>query len=116
MRNQEFEDCMAEILRSYSNQQYQMLSGDRYFKNVPDAIMRLWYSDGKQSFAICNMHAYYNRYQDGTISDAKFAAMLTGLSTALAREFAFLQQQQPQSQQTHYGAQVCTHAVSKANP
>lgn len=117
MRNQRFEACMSKIIRTYSNQEYQMLSGDRFFEHVPDALMRLWYSDEDHSMAVCNMLSYYNRYQDGAIPEPEFDVMLTGLDAALAHEFAILQQPQPQSQsQQIYSAQVCAHATRKTNP
>jgi len=83
-------DRIRKIAAKFSNQQYQVLSGDTYFNNVPYAIRKLWYSDENENLALCNVWFYLNKCLEGTLLVNEFEAMLNELEDSFKTEFGLL--------------------------
>ena len=81
---------MSKIKQQFSNSQYQLITGDMRFENVPKKIWCLWYSDESGSFAIRNMDFRYGEMLRGNISMDEFFKMLSDLYADFADEFALL--------------------------
>ncbi|WP_027206544.1 hypothetical protein [Butyrivibrio fibrisolvens] len=87
MRNTKMEKLMENIKSEYKNQKYQRISGDRGLKFVPEALWKLWYSDGNHNIALCNMEDFYLRYRNNELSEEEMLDLLRSLKEALAYEF-----------------------------
>ena len=81
---------ITEIALTYNAQQYQRISKDIMFDNVPNELRILWYSDGSGRMSISNVGHYFDLFKREEISDIEMIKMLADLKDALAQEFELI--------------------------
>ena len=81
---------ISQIKSNYTNSDYVGITGDRYMREVPDSIYKLWYSDGSHSLAYCNLDYYRNRCIAKEISINSFYEDLIDLRDRFSYEFSLL--------------------------
>ena len=90
VNNDQLKQMIHEIKLQYSNQMYQKISGDTFFKNVPQKLWKLWYSDEDHSLAICNLDNLFLKLKNGEEDTERVREKVSCLRCALAHEFELL--------------------------
>lgn len=84
------EEVIYEIKLQYSNRVYQSISDDVFLENVPQRLWELWYSNGNNELAVCNLDALYIRVKAGEEEIKNAYEKIMALKDALAHEFELI--------------------------
>ena len=91
MANKEkFKELIHIIKLQYNNRMYQLASGDMFLENVPQRLWELWYSNGNNELAVCNLDALYIRVKAGEEEIKNAYEKIIALKDALAHEFELI--------------------------
>lgn len=79
-----------QILTTYGNAAYWVLSGDRRMENVPPALWFLWYGRGENFPTVCELDYYCQLCRLGQLTEAECVEKFAVLEATLAHEFELL--------------------------